>query len=71
MACGFSTNGLDALLSEGLELLESICTPSGSAIVCCDNEFVSLDAVFVSRTRLIAWTKAAHVGAEEEKKGID
>jgi hypothetical protein len=38
-------------------------------MVCCDNEIVSI-VVVVSRTRLIAWTKAAHVGAKKEKELI-
>jgi len=70
MPCGFSTNGLDARLPERLELLKSICTLLSSVIFCCNNVNVSL-FVFVSRTRLIAWTKAAHVGAKEEKKRTD
>ncbi len=66
---GFSTNGTDGLLPTGLALSESFFTLIGCAMVCCDNEIVSI-VVVVSRTRLIAWTKAAHVGAKKEKELI-
>jgi hypothetical protein len=56
MPCGFSTNGLDARLADGFELFISACT------------WVVVPAIFVSRTRLTAWTKAAHVGAKKKKK---
>ncbi len=56
MPCGFSTKGLDARLPDGFEFVKSGCTP------------VVVPAIFVSRTRLIASTKAAHVGAKEKER---
>ena len=68
MPCGFSTKGLDGRRPDAFELFKSAGTPAATpVIVSCVNELVS-PRVLVSRTRLIAWTNAAHVGAKEKKE---
>ena len=70
MPCGFSTNGLDGRLLDILELVESACILTLVSVIVTWEKKSILLVVCVSRTRLIAWTKAAHVGARKEKNRL-